>query len=102
MQKTDAALEVPGARRRVQRWRSWWNKQEMYPPSVDRWLGQRSSFYRAERAHTQNYACGIIRELQAGAAAAQGGTWNTVLGHVKRGSFLLWTKPIHWHHYSAE
>eukprot|EP00892_Ulva_mutabilis_P008690 jgi/Ulvmu1/6193/UM028_0049.1 len=97
MQKTDAALEIPGARRRVQRWRSWWNKQEMYPPSVDRWLAQRRAFHRAERLHAQSFGGGWAREFQASTAAVHAGSWTHVQAHVWRGAWLLWAKPIDWY-----
>lgn len=96
MQKSDAALEIPGARRRVQRWRSWWNKQEMYPPSVDRWLSQREAFYNTERKHAQRFSGRIAKELKAGTVAAQAGSWRDVIGHMRRGAYLLFSKPIDW------
>lgn len=96
MQKSDAALEIPGARRRMQRWRSWWNKQELYPPSVDRWISQREAFYRAELEHAERFEGGVVNEFQAGVAAAQAGSFEHVAGHLRRGAFLMCSKPVHW------
>lgn len=94
MQKSDAALEIPGARRRVQRWRSWWNKQEMYPPSVDRWVSQRGEFYKTERQHAKRFDGGFIKEMSASATAIKAGSWRDVAGHMRRGVFLLCTQHI--------
>ena len=52
MNKNDDSLTTPGLKRRIARWRSWWNKHELYPPSVDRWFRQRSLFFKGEREHT--------------------------------------------------
>lgn len=97
MQSADAALDIPGARRRMQRWRSWWNKSELYPPSVDRWFAVRRAFFGSEGVHLAWRSQDAQKQLEAGFTAAQeGGGWQRVAKHVWRGSVLLWCKPVAW------
>ena len=97
MSRGNTAIEIAGARRRLYRWRSWWNKTEMYPPSVDRWFEVRGSFFRAEGLHLAWRSRSAHQHLQDGFRAAQGGgPWQRAVKHVWRGSVLLWCKPIAW------
>lgn len=97
MQKRNAVIEMPGARRRLYRWRSWWNKSEMYPPSVDRWFAVRSNFFRSEGMHLAYRSQDAEKQLVLGFRTAQeGGPWERTVKHVLRGTVLLWCKPIAW------
>jgi hypothetical protein len=94
-----SALDVPGERRRIARFRSWWNKQELYPPSVGRWFRLRATFFRAEREHARQWQGGVPDELRAAAHAL----WNRDTGalwlHVSRGAAMCFCRPLsvlHW------
>jgi hypothetical protein len=76
MQRGNNMIETAGGRRRLYRWRSWWNKSEMYPPSVDRWFEVRNSFFKSESLHLACRSRDADRQLREGFKAAQeGGPW---------------------------
>ena len=76
MESRYSVLDVPGARRRMLRWRSWWNKNELYPPSVDEWFARRRLFHERERKHAVAWV--------AGQAAGRGQTKATSLQSNER------------------
>jgi hypothetical protein len=94
MQPTSGMLDVPGARRRIMRWRSWWNKSELYPPSVDQWLRQRQRFFNHERAHASSWSGGVAQEVREVATGMMRGDLERTSRHVRRGIMLLFCRPL--------
>ena len=95
-----SALEVPGVRRRITRYRSWWNKAELYPPSVDQWLYARSAFFEGEAAHARVYNNGAAAEARCAAEHAAHGAVGGAARHVVRGAVLCFCRPfsvLTWH-----
>lgn len=101
MQPANAsALEVPGVRRRITRYRSWWNKAELYPPSVDRWLYVRAAFFEDETAHARRYRNSPVEEARCAAEDAVHGAAGGVGRHMVRGALLCFCRPfsvLSWH-----
>jgi len=89
-------LATPGLRRRISRWRSWWNKHELYPPSVDRWLRQRASFFSRETAHLHGHldAFSVVERTRTAIAALQSGSAADAGRHVHRGFLLAFCYPF--------
>ena len=94
MQAHSSSLDIPGAKRRTTRWRSWWNKQELYPPSVDQWFAQRRAFFQDERAHARASLATAGSELCSAASSASQGNAASMRWHLYRGCVLVFCRPL--------
>ena len=94
MQAQGHTVDPPGVRRRITRWRSWWNKSELYPPSVDQWIAQRRKFFEQEREHAAQWQHRAADEAQAAVRAVQQHDAGLALRSVHRGAVLVFCKPL--------
>ena len=94
MQAERGSLEIPGVRRRILRFRSWWNKSELYPPSVDQYWKQRNAFFARERAHAALWPGSVRHEVEGVATRAVEGRVGEAARHLQRGAALLFCQPL--------